>query len=423
MEVRAGYKFTEVGAIPEDWDALPAREIGTFKGGSGFSLMAQGETSGDYPFFKVSDMNNEGNETFMTTANHYISEQTRKRLGATAFPAESIVFAKVGAAVFLERKKILGQPSCIDNNMAAFVLDKARADVRYVHSLLLSKKLGSLVATTALPALNGKHLSEMVLAVPCLSEQRAIAAALSDVDALLGGLDRLIAKKRDLKQAAMQQLLTGQTRLPGFQGEWEVKRLGDIATFYKGRGLPKSSLSLYGAEPCIHYGELFTRYPETIDTILSRTDDAAGAFRSVANDVLMPTSDVTPRGLAKASCVQVNGVILGGDILVIRCNSKLVFGSFLSYKIRHQEEQILQLVTGTTVFHLYGRDMAKLTLSMPSVEEQTAIAAILSDMDAELTAHEALRDKTRTLKQGMMQELLTGRTRLIETKRESAAAC
>ena len=144
-----------------------------------------------------------------------------------------------------------------------------------------------------------------------------------------------------------------------------------------------------------------------------RTDETSGAFRSVANDVLLPTSDVTPRGLAKASCVQVDGVILGGDILVIRCNSRIVLGSFLSYKIRHQEDEILQLVTGTTVFHLYGRDMAKLTLEMPLVDEQTAIATVLSDMDAELTALEARRAKTRTLKQAMMQELLTGRTRLV----------
>jgi len=253
----------------------------------------------------------------------------------------------------------------------------------------------------------------MPIPLPSIPEQRAIATALSDIDTLLSGLDRLIAKKRDLKQAAMQQLLTGQTRLPGFHGEWEVRRLGDIATFHKGRGLPKSALSPYGAEPCVHYGELFTRYPETIDTILSRTDDTPGAFRSVANDVLMPTSDVTPRGLAKASCVQVDGVVLGGDILVIRCNGRFVVGSFLSHKIRHHEDQILQLVTGTTVFHLYGRDVAKLTLEMPSVDEQNAIVTALADMATELTALETRRDKTRALKQGMMQELLTGRIRLV----------
>ena len=246
-----------------------------------------------------------------------------------------------------------------------------------------------------------------------MQEQRAIAAALSDMDALISGLDQLIAKKRDIKQAAMQQLLTGQQRLPGFSGEWELKRLGDVASFLKGKGLPKSELSPYGADPCIHYGELFTLYPETIGEVISRTTGSREAFRSIANDVLMPTSDVTPRGLAKASCVTVDGVILGGDILVIRSDSKQIDGSFLSYVIRSHEDQVLQLVTGSTVFHLYGSDMKKFTFSIPPAPEQTAIVNILSDMDGELTKLESRRQKTNQLKQGMMQELLTGRTRLI----------
>jgi type I restriction enzyme, S subunit len=127
----------------------------------------------------------------------------------------------------------------------------------------------------------------------------------------------------------------------------------------------------------------------------------------------MPTSDVTPRGLAKASCVRVDGVILGGDILVIRSDPKLIFGSFLSCLIRYEEEQVLQLVTGSTVFHLYGNDMKKFTFYMPPLPEQIAIAEVLSEMDAELAGLAQRRDKTRSLKQGMMQELLSGRTRLI----------
>lgn len=127
----------------------------------------------------------------------------------------------------------------------------------------------------------------------------------------------------------------------------------------------------------------------------------------------MPTSDVTPRGLAKASCVEINDVILGGDILVIRSDINLIFGPFLSYLIRYEEEQVLQLVTGSTVFHLYGADMKKFTFSMPPLPEQTAIAKVLSGMDAELSTLEQRRNKTRDLKQAMMQELLTGRTRLV----------
>jgi type I restriction enzyme S subunit len=204
---------TRLPGFSGEWETTLARQIGSFQGGSGFPLTAQGEAVGEYPFFKVSDMNNEGNETFMTTAKHYVAEETRNRLGAAVFPTGSIVFAKVGAAVFLERKKILGQPSCIDNNMAALVLDETRVDTRYVHSLLLSRKLGALVATTALPALSGKQLGDMTLTIPPLPEQRAIAAVLSDMDAELEALEARRDKVALLKHAMMQELLTGKTRL------------------------------------------------------------------------------------------------------------------------------------------------------------------------------------------------------------------
>jgi type I restriction enzyme, S subunit len=247
---------------------------------------------------------------------------------------------------------------------------------------------------------------------PTKAEQETIAEALSDADALIESLEQLLTKKRQLKQGAMQELLTGRKRLSGFCGEWEVKRLGDVATFHKGKGLPKSAIEPFGADPCIHYGELFPRYPETIQESISRTNSSGDCVRSVVNDVLMPTSDVTPNGLAKASCVRTRGVILGGDILVIRANADLVFGSFLSYVIRHAQEQVLQLVTGTTVFHLYAADMKKFTFSIPSVLEQRAIVAVLDDMDGEIAVLEAKLVKARSIKQGMTQELLTGRIRL-----------
>ena len=254
---------------------------------------------------------------------------------------------------------------------------------------------------------------------PTENEQRAIAQALSDVDSLIASFDQVIAKKRDLKRAVLQQLLTGETRLPGFSGDWEFTRLGDVASFFKGKGLPKSAISEMGSTNCIHYGELFTRYPETIGEIYSRTDNFAGAFRSASNDVLMPTSDVTPRGLAKASCITADGVILGGDILVIRSDADLINGSFLSYTIRYEEAQILQLVTGSTVYHLYGSDMEDFTFLMPSLREQAAIVEVLSQMNAELTALEACLDKTHSIKQAMMQELLTGKTRLVAKEKRN----
>jgi type I restriction enzyme, S subunit len=385
--IPSGYRQTEVGVIPEDWDVRPLGELTT--------TVASGRSKSKATYGDYAVHGSTGVIGYSDTSE---------------YKGDAVLVARVGANAG-KLNIVSGEYGVTDNTI--IVRFGSGSCLPFFWRQMESKNLNSLVFGSGQPLITGTQLKALAVCVPPLSEQRAIATALSDVDALLAAQDKLIAKKRDIKQAAMQQLLTGKQRLPGFSGEWEVKRLGDLATFYKGKGLPKSALSSSGAEPCIHYGELFTRYPETILEIISRTDTTSGTFRSVANDVLMPTSDVTPRGLAKASCVTVENIILGGDILVIRSDRKRVCGTFLSYVIRSEEEQVLQLVTGSTVFHLYGSDMKKFTFSMPSLDEQTAIATILSDMDADLAALEQQRDKTRALKQGMMQELLTGRIRLV----------
>jgi type I restriction enzyme S subunit len=365
----------------------------------------------DYPFYKVSDMNNEGNETFMFDSNNWISEGIRKQLGATAFPAESIIFAKVGAAVFLERKKILTKPSCIDNNLAALVLDKTRADVRFVHYSLLNIKFGAFVSTTALPSLSGSVLSQIAFALPPLPEQRAIAGALSDVDALIGALDQLIAKKRDLKQAAMQQLLTGQTRLPGFHGQWEVKRLGDGADIDPdnlGSGTPPDYQFNYISLEDVDAGvlrnsseQVFRSAPSRARRKLRKGDILVSTVRPNLKSHLLFTIDaphwVCSTGFAVVRCRE--GVVHPG----------YVFSHLFGYGV---SQQIDALLTGSNYPAINSGDVRALRIPFPKHDEQTAIAEVLSDMDAELAALEQRRDKTRALKQGMMQELLTGRVRL-----------
>ena len=158
-------------------------------------------------------MNNPGNETFMVTANNYIDEEVRKQVGATVFPPGSIVFAKVGAAVFLERKRLLVKASCLDNNMAALILDGNQAGSRFILYLLLSTKLSDLVSTTALPSLSGSVLASIRLLLPPVDEQVAIAALLIDMDVELTALEAKLTKARQIKQGMMQELLTGRIRL------------------------------------------------------------------------------------------------------------------------------------------------------------------------------------------------------------------
>ena len=194
--------------------------------------------------------------------------------------------------------------------------------------------------------------------------------------------------------------------------DWEEKNLGDIVEFLKGKGLPKSVIVDSGLYKCVHYGELFTTYKESIYSIQSFTNTNEGYIFSKKNDVLMPTSDVTPNGLATASCLNEDMVILGGDILIIRVSSNILDGVFLSYYIAVNKKKIMTLVSGSTVYHLYGSDMANFKIIIPDITEQQAIATALSDIDELINSLEKLIAKKEAIKTGTMQELLTGKKRL-----------
>jgi len=195
------------------WGMMTLGQIGKFRGGSGFPIIYQGKVDGQYPFFKVSDMNNEGNQTFMITSNNWIADNIRKQMSVNTFPRHSIVFAKIGAAIFLERKKILSQESCVDNNMMGFMFDENIFNYRFLHYLFLTIQLGKLVSATALPSLNGREIAGLKFSIPDTEEQSAISQILSDMDAEIEQLEQELDKYKMIKQGMMQELLTGRTRL------------------------------------------------------------------------------------------------------------------------------------------------------------------------------------------------------------------
>jgi type I restriction enzyme S subunit len=248
--------------------------------------------------------------------------------------------------------------------------------------------------------------------VPRPPEQRAVAGALSDVDALIGALDQLIAKKRDLKQAAVQQFLTGQKRLPGFHGKWEVKRLGEIAEIISG-STPKT------AEPSYWSGGIKWCTPTDItgcpgkylvetERTISGLGLASCAARLLPPGTLLLCSRATVGEVRLAGCE----VCTNQGFKSLVCKED-ISNEFLYYKMLTMKQQMIERAIGSTFLEISKRETAALELSLPNYAEQTAIAGVLSDLDAELAALEQRRNKTRALKQGMMQELLTGKTRLV----------
>ena len=243
------------------------------------------------------------------------------------------------------------------------------------------------------------------------------------MDALIGALDQLIAKKRDLKQAAMQQLLSGKRRLPGFHGEWKVKQFGELFQCLQTANNPRSDLSAYNDVAYIHYGDIHTTPSAFFDC--ATTDLPLIAQSKVASiplvkdgDLMMADASEDFEGLGKSFEIRnVNGrKIVGGlHTFLLRGNRKLVADGFKGYLqfIPSVKAAMVRLATGISVYGLSKSNLKSIEVPLPDVDEQTAIATVLSDMDADIAALEARRDKTRDLKQGMMQELLTGRIRLV----------
>lgn len=431
QDVPPGYKRTEVGVVPKDWCASQLGDFGILRSGNGFPVKHQGHREGDYPFFKVSDMNNPGNEMFMDYSNHWIDEDVRRALSAEAFPAGSIVFAKIGAAIFLERKRLLVRDSCLDNNMMAYVLTDRSASTRFFHYVLLRVELAKLVSTTALPSLSGRQIASVRVPIPPPHEQRAIAEALSDVDALLGAADALIAKKRAIKQAAMQQLLTGKTRLPGFSGAWETKRLGRHVTFLRHGTHSRADLTTDEPVRNLHYGDIHTStevFLNARETSMPRLaiHRAAGLDRLEDGDLVLVDASEDLNGVGKS--VELTGtagidLVAGLHTIAARFDKSVLADGFKGYLqfCPAFRQQLARLAAGTKVYATNRAHIASVEMALPHTDEQTAIATVLSDMDAEIGALEARRDKTRAIKQGMMQQLLTGRVRLV--KPEATPEC
>lgn len=300
-------------------------------------------------------------------------------------------------------------------NTTLFVSNFKGNDPLFISFLLRTIDFQSYSGKTGVPGVNRNDLHEITVKLPPLPEQRAIAEVLSDVDALIAALERLIAKKRAIKRGAMQQLLTGKTRLPGFKEDWEIKKLEEIGTIKKGRHISKRQLSTQG-KPCVLYGEIYTRYDYVADELVSFIPKEVAERATVieSGDILFAGSGETAEEIGKCFAYVGNKkAYAGGDLIVLSPTEG--DSTFLGYQLNSAtvREQKANLGQGVSVVHIYGSNLASIRVPFPSLPEQHAIATVLSDMDAEIAALEARRDKTRALKQGMMQQLLTGRIRLV----------
>jgi len=419
MELKPGYKQTEVGAIPDDWQVKTLQDVFTLKHGFSFSSEYFSKTG---PIVLTP-----GN--FRLVGGLYFEDRNTKRY--SGFYSSNMTFSRGDLLIVMTDLtpdcNLLGKPAFVESDeiilhnqrIGKVVLKDKSVQVQLLFYLLLSRhyldRIKEQATGSTVRHTSNKSIYSIQLAwPPTEAEQRAIAVALSDVDGLLGGLDRLIAKKRDLKQAAMQQLLTGQTRLPGFHGEWGAK-IGYKQTEV---GVIPEDWNLEYIENIAHITTGSKNTQDRIEDgqypffVRSQTVERINSYSFDGEAVLTAGDGV---GTGKVFHY-INGKFdVHQRVYRISDFTKGMNGYFFYlYFSTYFYSRIMQMTAKSSVDSVRRGMIARMRVPLPPTEaEQKAIAAVLSDMDAELAALEQRREKTRALKQAMMQELLTGKTRLI----------
>lgn len=413
------FKPSEIGPIPVDWEVKRLGEVGE-------PLMCkrvlkcQTMDSGDIPFYKIG--------TFGKIADTYISrplfELFRKQY---SYPKKGDILLSaagtIGRTVVFDGEDAYFQ----DSNIVWVDNDESIVRNDYLHwyykVINWQTEDGGIVSR-----LYNNNLRNSCIAIPPLPEQKAIAEALSDVDALLAAMTTLIEKKRAIKQGAMQELLGMRhdefgmrnepiRRLAGFNGKWVEKRLGDLGKFFKGSGISRAQANT-GDIPAVRYGELYTVHQDYIKTFQSFISEevARASIRLRRGDIIFACSGETKEEIGKSAAFIGDEVAYAGGDLIIFSPTDGYDSLFLSFELNTPFCALQKAAAGQgdAVVHIRQNALAKLIIrTPPTLAEQQAIAAVLSDMDAEITALEAKRAKYARIKQGMMQELLTGKTRLL----------
>jgi type I restriction enzyme S subunit len=427
MELKQGYKRTEVGVIPESWEVHQlCNEIERLE--SGISVNSIDEKSqisaGDKSILKTSSVY-KGNFLPLESKKIIAKDINRAKLNPRA---DTIIISRMNTP------DLVGECGYVDRDYPNLYLpdrlwmtqfrNGSKVCVKWLNYLLNSKEYSYKIKEAAtgtsgsMKNISKGSLFSICIPFPTESEQRAIAAALSDVDALITSLDRLINKKRDMKQATMQELLTGKRRMSGFIGEWAVKKLGEIGTTYGGlTGKSKADFGTGSAQyiPFLNVIGNVVIDPNNLESVRVTTSEYQNL--AMTGDLFFNGSSETPEEVGMCSVLLDNfsNIYLNSFCFGFRLRQGIeANGLFLAYFFRSGEGRALlySSAQGATRYNLSKVNFLKLVIPLPELKEQTAIATILSDMDADIATMKQKLDKTRMLKHGMMQELLTGRIRL-----------
>ena len=408
-EEKKNFKQTEVGLIPEDWKLVKLEDLSELLGGYAFKS-SNFKSSGKFQVVKMSnvymnDLNLNRSQSYLDKIQSSQTDYLLKSgdiiisltgtVGKEDYGFSYRLRDETNLLLNQRLAKVSAKPD-ISNVFLDFQL-KTRAFLKQFYEL--GKGGTGNQTNVSIKNLAGLHIP----LPPTLEEQQAIASALSDVDELIRSLDRLIEKKEAIKKGTMQQLLTGQKRLPGFDGEWEEIRSGEVVDYINGRAYSKHEWENKGT-PVVR-----------LQNLTGSGEDYYYSNLNLPEKNYMYDGDLIFMWSASFGPYIWNGpkAIYHYHIWKIDCNEDKIDKMFYYHKLVRLTEELKQTTSGSTMLHLTKAGMEKFKLNLPQLEEQKAIAQILSDMDRELQTLRQKREKFKQVKQGMMQELLTGKVRLV----------
>jgi type I restriction enzyme, S subunit len=415
MQVADGYKLTEVGVIPEEWTVKPlGDEIVALEAGvSVNSLDSDRPLSLNTPAILKTSAVEEGYFHPHECKAIATRDIGRARLNPRA---DSILISRmntidlVGECGFVRKDypnlfvpdRLWMTRLRVDSQLSAHWMTYVLSSTEY------RKKLKTIATGTSgsMKNIAKSSLLSLAFAFPPLPEQRAIAKALSDVDALINALDALITKKRHIKQGTMQQLLTGKKRLPGFSGEWESALLGEVADIRMCKRIFAEQTNPSGEIPFFKIGT-FGGIPDAFISFALYDEYRRKYSFPRKGDILLSAAGTLGKTVIYDGC---DAYFQDSNIVWLDVDKQKIANEYLYQCYQRIEWESPE---GSTISRLYNGIIRATKVPLPPLAEQRVIAKTLSDMDFEIEALEQKRNKTKLIKQGMMQELLTGKTRLV----------
>ena len=419
MAVMAGYKQTEVGVIPQDWEVKQIGDLKPFvtSGSRGWAAFYSDRGA---PFIRITNLSRDSiylNLEDLRLVN--LPQEASEGIRTQLHDHDVLISITADIGIIGYVSEDIPKPAYINQHIALVRFDSSNTTPQFVSYFLASEKpqklFRALTDSGAKAGMSLHTVQKIHLALPpTKAEQQAIAEALSDADALIESLEQLIAKKRHLKQGAMQELLTGKKRLPSFSGKWEVKRLDAVAEIRSG-GTPSTN------QPAFWGGDILWCTPTDI-TALNGRKYLTQTARTISVQGLKASS---------AELIPVNSIVMTSRATIGECAINAapvatnqgfknfvpfedIDDEFLYYLLQTQKQAFIGLCSGSTFLEIGKTQLTAFEIELPKEKsEQTAIATILSDMDTEIAALETQLAKTRALKQGMMHNLLTGKIRLV----------